>query len=167
MKKVLLVAAAVMFALCSCGKTDLTEQIPQLKGSWQWRQTIVGGFVGVINPDVEKEFVLTFGDDNRLSISLNGEIVVSGETYSCKKTNGNEYGDYVISLPMEIRSKVANSLGLPEGNVVIDGYIRFEANLINDESVCLVITDVKGENMGVEGGDDFHRYSAFVPAALY
>ena len=95
MKKVLLVAAAVMFALCSCGKTDLTEQIPQLKGSWQWRQTIVGGFVGVINPDVEKEIVLTFGDDNRLSISLNGEIVVSGETYSCKKTNGNEYGDYM------------------------------------------------------------------------
>ena len=166
MKKVLLVAAAVMLALCSCAKTDLTEQIPQLKGSWLWRQTVVGGVVGVINADDENEFVLTFGNDNKISISLNGEIVVSGETYSCKKTSGNEYGDYVISLPKEIRNKVGQCLDLPENNVVVDGYIRFNSCNMNDESVSLIVTDVKSENMGVEGGVDFHRSSVFFPAVL-
>ena len=78
MKKTVLIAVIALFAFCSCEKIDLTEQVPQLKGSWQWHQTAVGGFVGVINPETTQNLVLTFEDDNKISIECNGETVVAG-----------------------------------------------------------------------------------------
>lgn len=163
MKKVVLIAVIALFAFCSCEKINLVEQVPQLKGSWQWHQTTVGGVVGVIHPETTQSLVLSFEDDNKISIEYNGETVVSGETYTCKKTNNSNYGEYVISLPKEVRSKVVESLGGSKGNVVIDGYIRFSTIYMNDDTQYLVITEVEGKDMGVEGGNDFHCSSAFAP----
>lgn len=163
MKKVVLIAVIALFAFCSCEKINLVEQVPQLKGSWQWHQTTVGGVVGVIHPETTQSFVLSFEDDNKISIEYNGETVVSGETYTCKKTNNSNYGEYLISLPKEVRSKVAEHLGASKGNVVIDGYIRFSTIYMNDDTQHLVITEVEGKDMGVEGGNDFHRSSVFAP----
>ena len=163
MKKVVLIAVIAFIAFCSCEKINLIEQVPQLKGSWQWHQTIVGGVVGVIHPETTQSLVLSFEDDNKISIEYNGEIVVSGETYTCKKTNNSNYGEYLISLPKEVRSKVAEHLGASKGNVVIDGYIRFSTIYMNDDTQYLVITEAEGKDMGVEGGNDFHCSSVFAP----
>ena len=161
MKKVVFIAVIALIAFCSCKKINLVEQVPQLKGSWQWHQTTVGGVVGVIHPETVQSLVLAFEDDNKISIEYNGETVVAGETYSCKKSNDCNYGEYVISLPKEVRSKVVESLGGSKGNVVIDGYIRFNTIYMNDATQYLVITEVEGKDMGVEGGIDFHCSSAF------
>ena len=163
MKKTVLIAVIALFAFCSCEKIDLTEQVPQLKGSWQWHQTAVGGVVGVINPETTQSLILVFEDDNKISIECNGETVIAGETYSCKKSNDSNYGEYMISLPKEVRSNVAEHLGASKGNVVIDGYIRFSTIYMNDDTQYLVITEVEGKDMGVEGGNDFHCSSVFAP----
>lgn len=156
-------AVIALIAFCSCEKSNLIEQVPQLKGSWQWHQTTVGGVVGVIHPETTQSLVLAFEDDNKISIEYNDETVVAGETYSCKKSNDSNYGEYIISLPKEVRSKVVESLGGSKGNVVIDGYIRFSTIYMNDDTQYLVITEVEGKDMGVEGGDDFHSCSMFAP----
>ena len=106
MKKVVLIAVIALIAFCSCEKINLIEQVPQLKGSWQWHQTTVGGVVGVIHPETTQSLVLAFEDDNKISIEYNGETVVSGETYTCKKSNDSNYGEYVISLPKEVKTWV-------------------------------------------------------------
>ena len=54
MRKVIFMAVVALMAFCSCKKTKLTEQIPQLKGAWEWNHTAVGGVVGVIHADAEK-----------------------------------------------------------------------------------------------------------------
>jgi hypothetical protein len=156
MRKVVFMAVVALMALCSCKKTKLTEQIPQLKGAWEWNHTAVGGVVGVIHADAEKSLVLIFEDDNKTSVMFNGELVLSGETYSCRKSGNSEYGDYVISMPKEVRKKVAECLGGSENQVLIDGYVRFSKIYTNDETVYLVITEVESSN-------DFHCNSAFSP----
>jgi len=163
MKRVVLIAVFALIAFCSCEKINLIEQLPQLKGSWQWHQTTVGGVVGVIHPETAQRLVLAFEDDNKISIEYNGETVVAGETYSCKKSNDSNYGEYMISLPKEVRNKVAEHLGASKGNVVIDGYIHFSTIYMNDDTQYLVITEVEGKDMGVEGGNDFHCSSVFAP----
>ena len=97
MKKIVLIAVIALFAFCSCDKIDLIEQVPQLKGSWQWHQTSVGGVVGVIHPETTQSLILVFEDDNKIRIECNGETVVAGETYSCKKSNNSTFGEYLIS----------------------------------------------------------------------
>lgn len=163
MKKIIIFAVIALFAFCSCEKINLVEQVPQLKGSWQWHKTTVGGVVGVIHPDTTQRLVMAFEDDNKISIEYNGETLVSGETYSCKKSNDSTYGEYLISLPKEVRSKVAEYLGVPDGRVVVDGYIRFCTFYWNDDTVYLAVTEVEGKDVGVEGGDDFHSCSMFAP----
>ena len=163
MKKIIIFAVIALFAFYSCKKIDLVEQVPQLKGLWQWHQTTVGGVVGVIHPDTTHCLVMAFEDDNKISIEYNGETLVSGETYSCKKSNDSTYGEYLISLPKEVRSKVAAYLGVPVGRVVVDGYIRFCTIYWNDDTVYLAVTEVEGKDVGVEGGDDFHSCSMFAP----
>ena len=163
MKKVVLIVVFALIAFYSCEKINLVEQVPQLKGPWQWHQSFVGGVVGVINANTEKNVVFVFEDDNKINIEYNGEIVVSGETYTCKKSNNCNYGEYVISLPKEVKSKVAECLGVSKEYVVIDGYIHFSTLYTNDDTVYLVITEVGGKNIGVEGGNDFHCSSVFAP----
>ena len=163
MKKTVLIAAIALFAFCSCEKIDLIEKVPQLKGSWQWHQTAVGGVVGVIHSETAQSLILVFEDDNKISIECNGETVVAGETYSCKKSNNSTFGEYLISLPMDVQSKVAKCLGVSDGNIVINGYISFGTLYTNDDTVYLTITKAKGKDAGVEGGNDFHCSSVFAP----
>ncbi len=163
MKKTVLIAVIALFAFCSCEKIDLIEQVPQLKGSWQWHQTSVGGFVGVIHPETTQSLILVFEDDNKISIECNGETVVARETYSCKKSNNSTFGEYLISLPKDVQSKVAECLGISDGNVVIGGYISFGTFYTNDDTIYLTITNAKGRDAGVEGGNDFHCSSVFAP----
>ena len=163
MKKTVLIAAIALFAFCSCEKIDLIEQVPQLKGSWQWHQTSVGGVVGVIHPETTQSLILVFEDNNKISIECNGETVVAGETYSCKKSNNSTFGEYLISLPKDVQNKVAKCLGISDGNIVINGYISFGTLYTNDDTIYLTITKAKGKDAGVEGGNDFHCSSVFAP----
>ncbi|MBR5720683.1 MAG: hypothetical protein IKX38_06720 [Bacteroidales bacterium] len=163
MKKIVLIAVIALFAFCSCEKIDLIEQVPQLKGSWQWHQTSVGGVVGVIHPETTQSLILVFEDNNKISIGCNGETVVAGETYSCKKSNNSTFGEYLISLPKDVQNKVAKCLGISDGNIVINGYISFGTLYTNDDTIYLTITKAKGKDAGVEGGNDFHCSSVFVP----
>ena len=163
MKKTVLIAAITLFAFCSCEKIDLIEQVPQLKGSWQWHQTSVGGVVGVIHPETTQSLILVFEDDNKIRIECNGETVVAGETYSCKKSNNSTFGEYLISLPKDVQNKVAKCLGISDGKIVINGYISFGTLYTNDDTIYLTITKAKGKDAGVEGGNDFHCSSVFAP----
>ena len=123
----------------------------------------MGGVVGVIHPETTQSLILVFEDNNKISIECNGETVVAGETYSCKKSNNSTFGEYLISLPKDVQSKVAKCLGVSDGNIVINGYISFGTLYTTDDTVYLTITKAKGKDAGVEGGNDFHCSSVFAP----
>ena len=164
MKKLGLLFTIVLVTLCSCKKNDLTYQLPQLKGSWIWAETSVGGPAGVITADSEKNLVITFDDKNRISIEYDGETIVSEEAYTWTKSDNKTYGDYMIALPEGVREKVQGDLDMAEGSVVIDGYIRHSVYGNSAWGVeSLLITEKEGKDLGIVGGDDFHSYSAFVP----
>lgn len=166
MKKLTLIAVVAMVALCSCTKKgiNLTEQLPELKGEWVWTHTVVGGVVGFVNADQDKPLVIDFKNGNTISVKYDGETIVSSATYTCEEVTDCTYGKYLITLPKEVRSKVAEKMGDSESRIVVDGYILLD----NDEDLCepnwtLFITDKEGHNVGVEGGSDFHFCSGFVP----
>ena len=166
MKKLTLIAVVAMVALCSCTKKgiNLTEQLPELKGEWVWTHTVVGGVVGFVNADQDKPLVIDFKNGNTISVKYDGETIVSSATYTCEEVTDCPYGKYLITLPKEVRSKVAEKMGDSESRIVVDGYILLD----NDEDLCepnwtLFITDKEGHDVGVEGGSDFHFCSGFVP----
>ncbi|MBQ6307428.1 MAG: hypothetical protein IJQ11_13610 [Bacteroidales bacterium] len=166
MKKVLFIAIIVLMAFNSCKKNgiNLTERLPELKSEWIWTHTTVGGFVGYINADREKPLVIDFKNNNTISIIYNGETIVRNVSFSCEEATDSPYGNYLITLPKEVRSKVAESLGIPESNIVVDGYINLDDAVdLTEPYLTLYITDKDGHNVGYEGGSDFHFCSGFVP----
>ncbi len=166
MKKVLFIAIIVLMAFNSCKKNgvNLTEKLPELKGEWIWTHTTVGGFVGYIYADQEKPLVIDFKNNNTISVMCDGETVVSNVSFTCEEAADSPYGNYLITLPKEVRSKVAENLGVPENNIVVDGYINLDDAVdLTEPYLTLYITDKEGHNVGVEGGSDFHFCSGFVP----
>ena len=171
MKKVLFIAVVALMALCSCKKDgiNLTEQLPELKGEWLWTHTYVGGVVGFVHADDDKPLVIDFKGNNIISVMYDGETIVRNASYTCEEATDSPYGNhpygkYLIKLPKEVRSTVAEKMGVPESCIVVDGYIQLD----NDEDLSepnwtLFITDVEGHDAGVEGGSDFHYCSGFVP----
>lgn len=162
----LLVLMAVLTALASCKKIDLNEQIPQLKGSWCWEESAVGGVIGIIYAETSQNLVLTFEDDNKISIDCNGERLFECETYTVSKSNNSLYGDYIITLPKKIKTKVAECLGHPEGSIVLDGYVDLFDYMSEAGPSTLVkklgIIDKKEVDVGVEGAN-YHKSSVFAP----
>ena len=166
MKKLALIAVVAMVALCSCTKKgiNLTEQLPELKGDWVWTHTVVGGVVGFVNADQDKPLVIDFKNGNTISVKYDGETIVSSATYTCEEVTDCPYGKYLITLPKEVRSKVAEKTGVSESNIVVDGYILLDNNEdLSEPCLTLFITDKEGHDMGVEGGSDFHYCSGFIP----
>lgn len=166
MKKVLFIAIVVLMAFNSCKKNgvNLTEKLPELKGEWIWTHTTVGGFVGYVYADQEKPLVIDFKNNNTISFMYNGETIVSNVSFTCEEVTNNPYGKYLITLPKEVRGKVAESLGIPESNIVVDGYINLDDAVdLTEPCLTLYITDKEGRDVGVEGGSDFHFCSSFVP----
>ena len=169
MKKMFFVAVIAMFALCLCKKegVNLTDEIPELKGEWIWTKTDVGGVVGVVHADPtrEKVLIIDFKGNNTITAKYDGEIIVSGVSYTCEKVSDDTYSKYLISLPKGVRSKIAESLGVSESRIVVDGYVNLYHYVSNSgwEILDLSITDVEGRDAGVEGGSDFHCCSHFEP----
>ena len=163
----LLVILAAMTVLCSCTKKDdinLIEKIPDLKGEWLWNQTTVGGVVGYIIADQERPLIIDFKDHNTISIKCDDETIVRNAYYSCKEVTDSPYGKYLITLPKDVRGKVAESLGITKSNIVVDGYIYLDdAVNLSEPCLSLFITDVEGRDVGYEGGSDFHFCSLFTP----
>lgn len=166
MKKLALIAVAAMLALCSCKKEgiNLTEQLPELKGEWLWTHTVVGGVVGFVHADDDKPLVIDFKGHNTISVKYDDKIIVRNASYTCEEVADSPYGKYLIKLPKEVRSRVAEKMGVSESRIVVDGYILLD-NLEDLSEPCwtLFITDVEGHDVGVEGGSDFHYCSGFVP----
>ncbi|MBR7023273.1 MAG: hypothetical protein IKI09_07370 [Bacteroidales bacterium] len=161
----LLVLLAALMGFASCKKIDLTVQIPQLKGSWQWEESAVGGVVGIIHADTTQNLVLTFEDDNKINVAYNGEWLFQNETYTVTKSNNSLYGDYIITVPKKIQTKVAECLGHSEGSIVLSGYVNLYDFMSEAGPSTLVkklgILDKKGiEN--VEGGN-YRKSSIFAP----
>lgn len=161
----LLVLLAAFMGFASCKKIDLTVQIPQLKGSWQWEESAVGGVVGIIHADTTQNLVLTFEDDNKINVAYNGEWLFQNETYTVTKSNNSLYGDYIITVPKKIQTKVAECLGHSEGSIVLSGYVNLYDFMSEPDPSTLVkklgIIDKKGIE-GVAGGD-YHKSSVFAP----
>lgn len=156
---------AVFTFFASCKKIVLNEHIPQLKGSWHWVHTSVGGFVGVVYPDSTQNLILTFEDGNKISIDYNGERLFESETYTVSKSNNSLYGDYIITLPKKIKTKVAECLDHSEGSIVLDGYVNIVGFMPDPEPSSsltqnLFITNKK-EIIGIEDGN-YHKRSMFV-----
>ena len=163
MKKVLLIAAIALFAFSSCKKcgVNLIEKIPELKGEWVWTHTCVGGVVGFVYPEPEKSLVIDFKDNNTISVKYDGETIVNNASYTCKEAANTTYGKYQITLPKEVRTKVAERLGISESHIVLDGYILLDDavdELPTADNLTLYIT-----NVDMEGGSDFHCTSGFKP----
>ena len=157
---------AVFTVLASCEKIELNEQIPQLKGSWCWEESAVGGVIGIIYAETTENLVLTFEDDNKISISCDGEWLFQNETYTVSKSNNSLYGDYIITLPRKIKTKVAECLGHSEGSIVLDGYVSL-FDFMSEAGPSthikkLSIIDKKEIDVGVEGGN-YHKSSIFAP----
>lgn len=169
MKKVLLIAVIALLSFSSCKKSgvNLIEKIPELKGEWVWTHSVVGGVVGVVHADSEKKLVIDFKDNNTISVKYNGETIVSSASYTCEEvadpgiTFETIYGKYLITLPKEVRTKVAERLGISESHIVLDGYIALDDavdELPTADNLTLYIT-----NVDVEGSSDFHCTSGFKP----
>ena len=167
MKKVFLFAVVALLAFSSCTKTkdiDLIKQLPELKGEWLWSQTYVGGFVGYVLADQDKPLVIDFKDNNTISVTYDGETIVKNTSYSCKEVTDSPYGKYLITLPKDVRGKIAESMGIAESNIVVDGYIYLDDAVdLSEPCLTLFITDVEGRNVGYEGGNDYHFCSLFTP----
>ena len=162
MKKVFLFAVVALLAFGSCTKTkdiDLIKQLPELKGEWLWGRTYVGGFVGYVTADQDKPLVIDFKSHNTISVMYDGETIVKNATYSCKEVPNSPYGKYLITLPKEVRDKVAESLD----DIVVDGYINLDVLELSEPCLTLSITDVEGRNVGYEGGSDYHFCSVYSP----
>ena len=157
---------AIFTIFASCKKIDLNEQIPQLKGSWCWEESAVGGVIGIIYAETSQNLVLTFEDDNKISIDYNGERLFESETYTVSKSNNSLYGDYVITMPKKIKTKVAECLGHSEGSIVLDGYVSLFDFMSEAGPSTLVkklsIIDKKEIDVGVEGAN-YHKSSVFAP----
>ena len=162
----LLVLLAVFMGFASCKKIDLTVQVPQLKGSWQWEESAVGGVIGIIRADTSQNLVLTFEDDNKISVAYNGEWLFQNETYTVTKSNNSLFGDYIITLPKKIQTKVAECLGHSEGSIVLSGYVNLFDFMSEAGPSTLVkklsIIDKKEIDVGVAGGN-YHKGSVFAP----
>ena len=165
MKKVLFIAVVALMALCSCKKDgiNLTEQLPELKGEWLWTHTYVGGVVGFVHADDDKPLVIDFKGNNIISVMYDGETIVRNASYTCEEATDSPYGGkYLIKLPKEVRSTVAEKMGVPK--IIVDGYILLDNDeYLSEPCWTLFITDVEGHDAGVEGGSDFHYCSGFIP----
>lgn len=49
----------------------------------------------------------------------NGETIVRNVSFLCEEATDSPYGNYLITLPKEVRSKVAESLGIPTRMVIM------------------------------------------------
>ena len=142
MKKIGLIAIVVLFALCSCKKVNLTEQLPQIKGEWQWKSSVVADFPGVVNVNTdENNLVLCFDEDNTIVLKYNGEIVES-TTYSCKKNDKGFMGNdlFVISLPKKVKDNI-NKLVIGDYLPILDGYIAVSLSTAPTDNAMITIWD--------------------------
>ena len=152
MKKVLVIATIVLMAFNSGKKNgiNLTERLPELKGEWLGTHTRVCGFDGYVYADQEKPLVIDFKNNNTISVMYNGETIISNVSFTCEEATDSPYGNYLITLPKEVRSKVAENLGVPESNIVVDGYIKLDDAVdLTEPYLTLYITDKEGRDVGV------------------
>lgn len=142
---------------------DLVEQLPKVEGSWRWRHTVVGGFVGIVAPQSGEDFVLTFGQGNKMSIAYKGEMLISDETFQVAVSKDRDRGKYVITFAEEVKKRMEEKMKGVHVQVITSGFVAIEKAFGHDEAESLVISAATGVNMGSEGGPDFHRTSLFVP----
>ena len=94
-------------------------------------------------------------------MKYDGETIVNSASYTCREAANTTYGKYQITLPKEVRTKVAERLGISESHIVLDGYILLDDavdELPTADNLTLYIT-----NVDMEGGSDFHCTSGFKP----
>lgn len=124
-----------------------------LIGSWQWLHTYCS--IGNLSCKVYWCMVLRFERGNKLSVDFNGKTIVEGAKYTLKKAEENPYGEYLITVPEEVRKVVFENVGdLPEA--ILNGYASFTIINKEYEMKCLVITDTEGT-----GQRDLHQSSTF------
>ena len=124
-----------------------------LIGSWQWLHTYCS--IGNLSCKVHWCMVLRFERGNKLSVDFNGKTIVEGAKYTLKKAEENPYGEYLITVPEEVRKVVFENVGdLPEA--ILNGYASFTTINKEYEMKCLVITDTEGT-----GRKDLHQSSTF------
>lgn len=124
-----------------------------LIGSWQWLHTRCE--FGDLSCKVTWCMVLRFEDGNKLSVDFNGKTIVEGAKYTLKRAEENPYGEYLITVPEEVRKVILENVGdLPEA--ILSGYACFTTINKEYEMKCLVITDTEGT-----GQRDLHQSSTF------
>ena len=124
-----------------------------LIGSWQWLHTYCS--IGNLSCKVHWCMVLRFERGNKLSVDFNGKTIVEGAKYTLKKAEENPYGEYLITVPEEVRKVVFENVGdLPEA--ILNGYASFTTINKGYEMKCLVITDTEGI-----GQKELHQSSTF------
>ncbi len=140
---------------------EFKEQTPKMEvlhpdsliGSWQWLHTYCS--IGNLSCKVHWCMVLRFERGNKLSVDFNGKTIVEGAKYTLKKAEENPYGEYLITVPEEVRKVVFENVGdLPEA--ILNGYVSFSTLNKGYEMKCLVITDTEGT-----GRKDLHQSSTF------
>ena len=140
---------------------EFKEQTPKMEvlhpdsliGSWQWLHTYCS--IGNLSCKVHWCMVLRFERGNKLSVDFNGKTIVEGTKYTLKKAEENPYGEYLITVPEEVRKVVFENVGdLPEA--ILNGYASFTTINKEYEMKCLVITDTEGT-----GQSDLHQSSTF------
>lgn len=124
-----------------------------LIGSWQWLHTYCS--IGNLSCKVTWCMVLRFEDGNKLSVDFNGKTIVEGAKYTLKKAEENPYGEYLITVPEEVRKVVFENVG-NQPEAILNGYASFTIINKEYEMKCLVITDTEGT-----GQSDLHQSSTF------
>ncbi len=124
-----------------------------LIGSWQWLHTHCS--IGDLSCKVHWCMVLRFERGNKLSVDFNGKTIVEGAKYTLKKAEENPYGEYLITVPEEVRKVVFDNVG-NQPEAILNGYASFTIINKEYEMKCLVITDTEGT-----GRKDLHQSSTF------
>lgn len=124
-----------------------------LIGSWQWLHTYCS--IGNLSCKVHWCMVLRFERGNKLSVDFNGRTIVEGAKYTLKRAEENPYGEYLITVPEEVRKVVLENVG-DQPEAILSGYASFTIINKEYEMKCLVITDTEGT-----GRKDLHQSSTF------
>ena len=113
-----------------------------LMGSWQWLHTYCSIGNLYLSRKANWCMVLRFEDGNKLSVDFNGKTIVVGANYTLKKAEENPYGEYLITVPEEVRKVVFEQVGdMPEA--ILNGFVSFTTINNRYEMKCLVIRDTE------------------------
>ena len=120
------------FFLTACTSQKIIKTIPRLENTtWQWINT-GGGITGTTLP-ADKELFISFEPNNKLSITIDGETIISKKRYDLIKVHETLLGPFYKGDSLEIHFD-ESSISIIKKNmtshIVLNGLPLFEGDTL-------------------------------------